>query len=191
MLIRKEVKIAGLVHKVFKSAAGLWVPLYDALVPRHRNVLAVLVRADGKFLIPASNIVTDAGDTYYAQKGAGEATTNAFGIHELASAGTPGKAANRSGFTVIASTQKAHAATYPKTNDADADNTGGGVDKVTYLASYAKADFNAASITHGMITNVTPGATEALLTGYSFAAAFAKTADDTLKVFVNHEMLGS
>jgi hypothetical protein len=116
--------------------------------------------------------------------------TNVFGIHELASAGTPGKAADRSGFTVIASTQKAHAATYPKTNDGDADNTGAGVDVVTWLASYTKGDFNHGAITHGIITNATPGATEPILTGYAFAASFAKTADDTLKVFVNHTMNG-
>ena len=34
------------------------------------------------------------------------------------------------------------------------------------------------------------GASEPLLTGYAFAAGFAKTADDTLKVFVNHEFNG-
>jgi hypothetical protein len=123
--------------------------------------------------------------------GAGETPTNAFGIHELASAGTPGKAADRDDFTPIGSTQKAHTATYPKTADADADNTGAGADIVTYLASYAKADFNAASITHGMITNTGAGAGAPLLTGYAFSAGFAKTADDTLKVFVNHEMLGA
>ena len=189
MLIRHSV--AGFAHRVYKSGAGLWVPLFDALVPKHKNVLAVLGRPEGKFLIPASNIVTNAGDIYYAQRGVGATPTNAFGIHELASAGTPAKGADRSAFTVIGSTQKAHTATYPKVNDGDTDNTGAGVDIATYLATYAKADFNAASITHGMITNATPGASEPLLTGYAFAAGFAKTADDTLKVFVNHEMLGA
>jgi hypothetical protein len=65
------------------------------------------------------------------------------------------------------------------------------MDIVTFLASYAKADFNHAAISHGIITNATPGVAEPLLTGYAFAAAFAKTADDTLKVFVNHDFTGS
>jgi hypothetical protein len=189
MLIRHA--LPGFRNRVLASPAALLVPLFDAWVPRNRNVLAVLAGPSGRLLIPASNIVTDAGDLYYAQKGAGEATTNAFGVHELGSAGTPAKGANRSAFTPIGSTQKAHAATYPKTNDGDADNTGAGTDIVSYLASYAKADFTHAAVTHGWITNVTPGASEPLLTGYAFAAAFEKTADDTLKVFANHEMLGA
>lgn len=188
MLIRESV--TGFRHKVLRSKAGLWLPLLDMVVPRHRNVLAVLCTPRGKILIPASNIVTDAGDLHYAQRAVSESLTNAFGIGELASAGTPGKTANRSAFTPIASTQKAHASTYPKRNDGDADNTGAGTDVVTFLQSYTKADFNATGITHGMITNTSPGASEPLLTGYAFAASFNKTADDTLKVFVNHTMNG-
>jgi hypothetical protein len=62
---------------------------------------------------------------------------------------------------------------------------------VTFLASYAKADFNHSAISHGIITNASPGASEPILTGYAFAASFEKTADDTLKVFVNHQMAGN
>lgn len=177
-------------NKVFRTAGALWLADQDLVIPRSQNVIAVLVGPQGRFLFGACNIVTDAGDLHYAQRAVAEALTNAFGIGELASAGTPGKTANRSGFTLIGSTQKAHASTYPKRNDADADNTGAGVDVVTFLQSYTKADFNAASITHGIITNATPGASEPILTGYAFAAAFAKTADDTLKVFQNHTMNG-
>jgi len=189
MLIRHSVP--GFAHRVYRTSAALIVPMFDAFVRKHRNVLAVLGTPDGRFLIPASNIVTDAGDVHYAQRGAAEAPTNAFGIAELASAGTPGKSASRSSFTVIGSTQKAHGAGYPRTNDDDPDNTGAGTDTVTFLASYAKADFNHAAISHGLITNASPGASEPLLTGYAFASAFEKTADDTLKLFVNHDFTGS
>ncbi|MDJ0513078.1 MAG: hypothetical protein QNJ62_06510 [Methyloceanibacter sp.] len=186
-----RVAIGGTKNRVLMSSAGLWFPDFDHVVPKRQNILAVLSSGRGNpLVIPAANIVTDAGDIYYAQNGASETPTNAFGITELGSAGTPSKSANRSAFTAIASTQKAHAATYPKTNDSDTDNTGAGADVVTYLASYTKGDFNAASITHGWVTNVTPGASEPLLTGYAFAAAFGKTADDTLKVFTNHTMNG-
>ena len=137
------------------------------------------------------NIVTDAGDIYYAQRGAAESPTNAFTTAELGTAGTPAKAADRSDFTPIASTEKLETATYPKTNDGDADNTGSGVDIVTHQFAYAAGDFNNAAITHGWITNPTPGASEPLLTGFAFTGgSFAKTATDTLKVIVNHEFLG-
>lgn len=190
MLLRSSVP--GFKNRVYKTLGGIFVPLFDAFVPRHQNILAVLGSREGKLLIPGANIVTNDGDRYYAQLGAGEATTDDFDVHVLASAGTPAKAADYQWFTPIGSTEKAHTATYPKTSDADADNTGSGSDIVTYLATYGKADFAHAAITHGMITNATPVASpgENLLTGYAFASSFAKTTDDTLKVFVNHEMLG-
>ena len=188
MLIKTRVH--EFINQVYMTKRGIWFPLLDLVLPKHNNVLAILRNERGGTLIPAHNIVTDDGDLYYAQRAASETPTNAFGVHELGSAGTPGKTAIRSGFTVIGSTEKAHAATYPKTNDGDADNTGAGADIVTYLASYTKADFNANGITHGWITNVTPAAGEKLLTGYAFAASFNKTANDTLKIFVNHTMNG-
>lgn len=193
MLIKSLItRVAGLrlANAVYRSKAGLWVPQFDFLAPKHRNILALLGRPEGALLIPGSNIVTDAGDIHYAQKAAGEAVTNAFGVLELASAGTPAKGADRSAFTPIASTEKAHDAGYPTTNDADSDNSGSGADVVSYLTSYTTGDFNATGITHGIITNATPGASEPILTGFAFAASFDKTSSDTLKVFVNHEQSG-
>ena len=191
-----RVSLDGLANKVQRSGAGLWFPEIDLVVPRHRNVLALLDRPRGRILVPASNIITDAGDLYYAQRGAAETPTNAFGILELTTgrevAAAPAKGDNRGNYDtlVIAGTQKAFDATYPKTNDGDADNTGAGTDVTTYLVSYTKADFNATGITHGILTNVTPGAAEPIMTGFQFAASFNKTADDTLKVFVNHTANG-
>lgn len=137
------------------------------------------------------NIVTDAGDTYYAQQAANETPTNAFDRLELGSAGTPGKTATTSSFTLIASTSKAPTATYPKTNDGDSDNTGAGVDIVTWQFAYAAGDFNHAAITHGWIPVNGHGAGAPILTGFAFTGgAFAKTASDTLKVIVNHTFTG-
>ena len=188
MLIRKQV--SGFKNKILQTAHALIFPEHDLIIPKHKNILALLEGDKGRFLIPASNIVTDAGDLFYAQLMAGEVTTNAFTTHELGSAGTPAKTADRSAFTPIASTEKLQATGYPTTSDTDADNTGAGVDIRTTLASYAKGDFTDAAITHGWVTNPTPGASEPLLTGYAFAASFGKTSNDTLKVFVNHEALG-
>jgi hypothetical protein len=188
--VRDNMGIRGLLTRLYRSKSGLWFPLFDLFVPKHKNVLAVLGTPYGKLIYPAANIVTDAGDIYYAQLAAGESPTNNFNTHELASAGTPDKAADRSDFTMIGSTQLTQAASYPRTNDPDADNTGAGADIRTTLASYTKASFSHAAITHGIVTVATPGASAPLLTGYAFAASFAKTTNDTLKVFVNHEMLG-
>lgn len=190
MLIRH--RISGFINRAYRTAGAIIVPDFGAHVPRHNNILAVLGCPEGKILIPAHNIVTNAGDVYYAQSAVGEAPTNTFNRLVLASAGTPAKGADYADFTPIGSTEKAHTATYPLTNDGDADNTGAGTDIVTHLFTYAKGDFNAASITHGLITNAGPVASppEPILTGFAFAAAFEKTANDTLKVFVNHEFLG-
>lgn len=187
-----KVSVPGFINKVYKTQAGIVVPMFDAFISKHQNILAVLGTATGALLIPGCNIVSNAGDLFYAKLAAGEVPTNTFTTHELASAGIPGKAATRATFTPIASTQKVQTTGYPKTNDGDTDNTGAGADIRTSLASYAGADFTAASgaITHGIITNLTPGASEPILCGYAFAAGFGKTATDTLKVFVNHTMNG-
>lgn len=186
-------------NRVLETRAGLWVPGQDIVVPKHRNVLAILGTPRGKILIPASNIVGDAGDLYYAQSAVGEAVTNAFDSGYLSSVawGTgPNKTtASDDIASMIASVEKLVSATYPKTNDGDGDNTGAGTDIVTWLFSWAKADFNDADIEAGAIslpTNTSwggAGGNDPILTGFAFTA-FAKTADDTLKVFVNHQMNG-
>lgn len=158
-------------------------------------VVAVLQDAKSgeiKKVIESHNIVTDAGDIYYAQLGASEATTNAFGIFELGTAGTaPAKGDNRSAVSAFVSgSQKAIDGTYPKTNDTgDADNTGDAVDAVSYRVSYTTGEANSAGIDRGIITNVTPGASEPILC-YFTLTSFTKTSSDTLKLFVNHTFTG-
>ena len=188
MLIRELVP--GFTNRVLRSKRGLWFPALGLVLPRHQNVLAVLATPEGKRLIPAANIVGNAGDIYYAQLGAAEATTETFDRQVMGTAGTPGKAATRSSFTEVAASIKALDGGFPKTNDGDADNTGAGIDIVTWLTSWTKADFTEAAITHGLITGSSPVSNDPILTGYAFAASFGKTADDTLKVFVNHQMDG-
>ncbi len=188
---RTKLKIPGLITRVFQSKGGLWFPEFDFFARKHNNVLAILRKQCGEALIiPASNIVTDTGDVWYAESACGETPTNAFNYHEMQSAGTPAKGADRSAFTAIASTSKVETTLYPKSNDDDTDNTGAATDVVTHQASYATSDFNHAAITHGIISNTAMGASEPILTGYAFSASFEKTATDTLKVIVNHTMNG-
>ncbi len=139
------------------------------------------------------NIVTDAGDEYYAEAGAqkgGESVTNDFDSMSLATSasGAPAKGNDWSDITEIASTNKLVKATYPKTNDTgDADNTGDGIDVATWTFEWAAGDFNSTVITDGVILVGAGAGSEPLLTHFEFTGGvFTKTAQDTLKVIVNH-----
>lgn len=164
-------------------------------LPISGSVIAILqnVETGEKRIHKTRNIITDAGDVYYAQSAAGEAVTNAFDTMWLGNtnASTPGKASDSDDITLIANSAKLVKATYPLTNDGDADNTGAGLDILTWTFEWAAGDFNDADIADGMIGVGAHGATEPALTHFEFTGgAFAKTASDTLKVIVNHEFLG-
>lgn len=190
----ERVEEPGLVTRIIRRKGSLYFPDYDALVDRRTNIFAVLEREGMRRVIPAANLITDAGDEHYAEKGAGEAATNAFGALVLGTAtdtGHPAKTSTFANITEIAASEKGHDTGYPQTNDSDADNGGTtGVDVVTFRTSYTKGDFSATGISSGCVTNSVPGTSEPLLTLYDFASAFDKTSDDTLKVFTNHEMNG-
>ncbi|KKL48131.1 hypothetical protein LCGC14_2328620, partial [marine sediment metagenome] len=118
-------------NKVLTSKASIWLPEADIVIPIHENVLAVLESEElGKRLISAGNLVVDTGDIWYAQRAASEATTNAFITGYLSSVPWTLIAKGIDSddavdMTVAAGTgEKTEAATYPKTNDGDADNTG-------------------------------------------------------------------
>lgn len=197
MLLRSSQRSAGgFQNRVWKSLAGLWFPDQDLIVPKHKNVLCVLDGPGGKQLLAAKNIVTNAGDVYYAERGAAETPANAFDRLSLSSVDfspAPAKATDAGDLaSVISGATSAMESGYPKTNDADADNTGAGTDIITWLASYAKGDFNDTDIEDGCIhvNGATFGSgSDPLLTAFSMTS-FAKTADDTLKVFVNHTVSG-
>lgn len=148
----------------------------------------------------SKNIVTDAGDLFYAQRAVGT-NPNHFtdgagvfdGIIEMynGASASPAKGNNRSNLVgLVSGSAKAMTATYPKINDSDVDNTGAGVDIVTYSVSYSKVEANATNIADIIITNPSPGASEPLLMHAEFAAPFTKTSNDTLKVFINHTLNG-
>jgi len=94
------------------------------------------------------------------------------------------------GAAAISGSNKNYDTAFPKRNDGDADNTGAGVDIVSFLTSYTTGDFNDSGTT---IKNFscndqnTPIAATKLLT-HGQITAFNKTATDTLKFFINHEM---
>jgi hypothetical protein len=138
------------------------------------------------------NIVTNEGDKYYAQKSAGETPTNVFNTMVLGNGVQPTWSKTSNYGTLagpIAGSNKTVSAGYPKTNDTDPDNTGGGVDVVTWKFSWGKADFSATGINQAVITIANPSLSSPILTGFNMTA-FDKTSGDTLTIFVNHSMEG-
>lgn len=140
------------------------------------------------------NIVTNSGDLYYAQKAMGESPTYNFtngsgGMH----LGTSTAAVAKTQTDVqTENTAGRHAikATYPKTADADSDNTGSGTDIATWTYEYLTTEGNIVDIAEGAIVLVLAGAGTQALTRFLFAALFTKTSADTLKVIVNHQFNG-
>lgn len=145
------------------------------------------------------NIVTNAGDHYYAQTAAEE--TKLFtvagmrlGTHATtptAPAKTDVKLQTTTGSTLLASSEKVIDATYPKSDDSDGDNTGAGIDIVTWRTSWLVSEANSANIaTVDLPDSLTDGSITQSLSIANFAAKFTKTSSDTLKVFVNHTFNG-
>lgn len=197
MLIR--TRLHQYLNRAYASRFAIWA--HGIMVPRHNNILAVLRSPSGALLHLGHNIVTNDGDLFYAYRSVDAQPTDGLftdgaaktfdGIMELGTAGaTPGKTSNRSNVTTkVASSQQAIDGTYPTINDGDTDNTGAGVDIATYRVSYATGAANDTGIDRVIITNPSPGASEVLLM-YGTLTSFNKTSSDTLKMFVNHEMLG-
>jgi hypothetical protein len=176
--------------------------LVEEIQRRHRNqvavvgaVLAVLrePRLGLELRVPGLNIVTNDGDTYYAQSAAGEAVDDDFdgansGLR-LGSDNTSPTKSDTDVTTFLSGSAHALDGGYEKTNDDDSDNTGAGVDVVTWRYSYTTGEGNVSNIIEGAVVDdrTTP---TAALTHFLFAASFNKTSSDTLKVFVNHTMNG-
>ena len=198
MLIRSE--FGNFVHRVFASRAGLSWPSLGLSVPRYRNVLVVREGPGGRMLLPAANLVTDDGDRYYARLIANEAPSPAFNSLYLSSvawgAGHPQKATTSENLaSVVAGGEKVVTAGYPQTADPDPDNPDAGLNVVTWQFSYAKADVSDPGIEAGALAAAGIAAwgaapAQPILTGFTIVPPINKTANDTLKVIVNHTMNG-
>jgi len=145
-----------------------------------------------KKVVFGRNIVTDAGDQYYAQKAAGETPENDFNTLYLASAGpdTPSKSDNYDSFTVISGSAKTVSAGYPRTNDTDPDNPGSGPDVVTWLFEYSTSDGPFSGVTHSFISVAGAGSGSPILNSYKWDAAWDKDNNTSAKIFANHTMNG-
>jgi hypothetical protein len=158
------------------------------------DALAVLTNevTGRKRYIWGRNIVTDAGDVYYAQKACGESATNTFANLYLATGGpsTPGKTDNYGSFTGVTG-EKAKSSGYPKTNDDDSDNTGKTTDTVSWKFEYITSDGPYTSITHSFIAKASATGTDPILNSYKWGASWSKDTSTSCKVFANHTMNGT
>lgn len=189
MLFR--TKLHKFLNPVYVTKAGIMA--MGLFVPKHQNILAILQTPSGKILHPGHNIVTNDGDTYYAQMVCSETPTNDFdaaaaGLRLGSATTTPTKTDTDVG-TFLAGTGHTLDSGYEQTNDSDADNTGAGVDIVTWRFSYLTSEGNANGIAEGAIVDNRTTPTVAL-THFLFGTSFDKTSSDTLKLFVNHTMNG-
>lgn len=145
-------------------------------------------------LVWGRNIVTTAGNTWYAEKACAQSPTNAFANLYLATAGpaTPAVDDDYSDFTVQAGSEKAKSAGYPKTPDDDADNTGDGATVVSWKFEYTTGDGPfATAITHSFIAKAGASGTDPILNSYKWASSWTKDSSTSAKVFANHTVLGS
>jgi len=159
----------------------------DACVVLRGNEITGAVK-----IIPGRNIVSDAGDVWYAQVACGQVPTNTFANLYLATAGpvTPTKGDNYSDFTVVAGSSKAKTAGYPQSPDADADNTGDGNDVVSWKFEYTTSDGPFTAITHSFIAAAGASGIDPILNSYKWGAPWDKDASTSAKIFANHTMNG-
>lgn len=186
MLIREKINLGKFGHIYVPIIPKIAIP---ANILNHDALVVLIDEVTGKRkILPARNIVTNAGDTYYAQSACGETPTNAFANLYLATAGpvTPAKADDYSDFTVAAGSEKAKTAGYPKTNDDDTDNTGAGVDVISWKHEYSTSDGPFTAITHSFISIASATGTDPILNSYKWAASWDKDASTSAKIFANH-----
>jgi hypothetical protein len=156
------------------------------------NIIGVLTGKSGKKrVVRASNIVTTAGQIYYAQMGVGDAPTNSF-IECVLGTGTiaANKSNDYSSMTPIVGANKEKNIGYPKVDDDDLDNTGAGSDVMTWTFQFGMADFTSTAIAEGCITVAGPVSDSPLLTRWVWGTPFAKDANTSLKIIVNHAVSG-
>lgn len=164
------------------------------------EVIAILSGPSGIRVHRTHNIVTADGDRFYSQRAVLELPANFTngagvfdGVMELATdTAAPLKTDNRSNVSgLITGSQAAMAATYPKSNDADAANTGRGLTTVSYKSTWAAGVATATGIACVILTNPSPGAAEPLLLYARFDdGAFDKGAGDDLTIWANDLMVG-
>lgn len=159
---------------------------------RENNIVLVLedVRSGRKRKAFGRNLVTNDGDQFYAEAiVASGSVLLVAGMNLGSSAVAPTKTDTNVG-SIVANGSAATDSGYPRTADNDADNTGAAADSVTWRSTFGTAAGNANGIQEIAVANVLGTAGTAKCVSRGTLASFNKTSSDTLKVFVNHNILG-
>lgn len=163
------------------------------VLPESQCTCGAIWAGSSREVFATKNIITDSGDQYYAELGAGETPTN-FGTPFMSlttAQNAPSKTSDFSDLTtIVASGTLAIDGGYPQTNDSDADNPGTvGIDIITWRRSWGTSQANGTIIGEGIHQSGASG-TDPLLNHAAFGASITKTSSDTLKTFVNHRANG-
>lgn len=152
----------------------------------------IILLNDEKIIVP--NIVTDAGDLFYAQRSSQEVPVNLFHLGGLilgTAGNTPSKSSIYSDITsIIPSSFKNLEPGYPKRNDTDISNTGANIDSITYKFKYLSNEVNSANINRLAITVQNPTGSSQLLMYSVLPAPITKTNGMVLTIFINHNFKG-
>jgi hypothetical protein len=159
----------------------------------------------GRLILKGHNIVTTAGDVWYAQQAAVgiaatvPSVTDTF-THAVLGTGAGSAPAKNStyGFfstPITGAGIKIATSGWPRVDGPDADNTGAGAAVLSWKFEWTAGDFNDTAIADVMITNGAPSGTDPVLMhaddgDWTPSGTFDKTASDTLKFYVNHTLLG-
>ena len=136
------------------------------------------------------NLVTNDGDQYYAEAVVNSESFPVLGMRlgsDPASADVAKTDTDVNSF-LTGSNQDIDAG-YPMTDDTDGDNVSSN-DILTWRVSYGSSAANVNSISEVSLVDSHVAPNNAICHAV-FATPFNKTSDDTLKVFVNHEFLGT
>ena len=149
------------------------------------------------------NIVTEAGDQFYAERAVEwvydpspiPAPTNAFDTIFFGSDGTtaPTDTDDFGDLTPITGAVKLVTTDWPKVNDQDVLNTGGGLDVISWKFEFLPADFEAPTIGNDIeelvIAEAAASGTDPILNRAVFSGV-TKTLGQSLTAFVNHTLDG-
>lgn len=195
-LIHRTSAFVDALHAAHTAARGL-TPDGAGLVGYG---VAHLLDGDGrtKLLVPFHNLITDAGDLYYAGKaivGVGPANASAPTAANGMKLGTSATAATKSGAAsfvggYISGSNLAFDATYPQTANLGAGLGVNAVYKTTWAAGVAtNATINEVTIVNDQATNTAGAATSTY--ARAVLSTVNKTSSDSLSVTWSNKFLGS
>jgi len=156
------------------------------------NITVVIkdYKGDVKQIVKGHNIITNAGDEFYAQKIVGETNTSFETPSLVLGTGTSLPTKTDTGVeTPITDSDKTLDAGFPQRDNQDPGNTDGGITTVTWKFSYGLGAVVATGISEGAIVDDGDSPTIAL-NHFLFSTPFDVTASDQITIFCNHKFVG-